>query len=71
MVIVTSARRVAQVSDGDASRALHQLDPSRLGDHVDRLFRAAWALCGRREDAEDLVQETYALVLAKAALAAA
>jgi RNA polymerase sigma-70 factor (ECF subfamily) len=65
MVIVTPARRVAQVSDGDASRALHQLDPSRLGDHVDRLFRAAWALCGRREDAEDLVQETYALVLAK------
>ena len=32
---------------------------------MDRLFRAAWALCGRREDAEDLVQETYALVLAR------
>src|SRR3712207_1707653 len=41
------------------------LDPSTLGDHVDRLFRAAWALCGKREDAEDLVQETYARVLAK------
>ena len=41
------------------------LDPAALGDHVDRLFRAAWALCGRREDAEDLVQETYALVLAR------
>jgi len=41
------------------------LDPSRLGDHVDRLFRAAWALSGSREDAEDLVQETFALVLAK------
>jgi RNA polymerase sigma-70 factor, ECF subfamily len=41
------------------------LDPQRLGDHVDRLFRAAWALCGRREDAEDLVQETYARVLAR------
>lgn len=42
-----------------------QLDPQRLGDHVDRLFRAAWALCGRREDAEDLVQETFARVLAR------
>ena len=41
------------------------LDPEALGDHVDRLFRAAWALCGSREDAEDLVQETYARVLAR------
>ena len=42
-----------------------ELDPDRLGDHVDRLFRAAWAMCGSREDAEDLVQETYVKVLAK------
>ena len=42
-----------------------QLDPSRLGDHLDRLYRAAWALTGSREDAEDLVQETYARVLAR------
>jgi RNA polymerase sigma-70 factor (ECF subfamily) len=41
------------------------LDPAQLGDHLDRLFRAAWALCGSREDAEDLVQETYARVLAR------
>ncbi len=41
------------------------LDPAGLGDHIDRLFRAAWALCGAREDAEDLVQETFARVLAK------
>ncbi|MEA2323827.1 MAG: hypothetical protein QOD81_3677 [Solirubrobacteraceae bacterium] len=41
------------------------LDPAALGDHVDRLFRAAWAMCGSREDAEDLVQETFARVLAK------
>jgi len=41
------------------------LDPSRLGDHLDRLYRAAWALCGSREDAEDLVQETYARVLSR------
>ncbi|HWF73887.1 MAG TPA: RNA polymerase sigma factor [Solirubrobacteraceae bacterium] len=42
-----------------------QLDPSALGDHVDRLYRAAWALCGSREDAEDLVQDTFAQILRK------
>ena len=41
------------------------LDPARLGDHLDRLYRAAWALCGSRQEAEDLVQETYARVLAR------
>ena len=41
------------------------LDPARMGDHLDRLYRAAWALCGSREDAEDLVQETYARLLAR------
>jgi RNA polymerase sigma-70 factor (ECF subfamily) len=41
------------------------LDPSRLGDNVDRLYRAAWALSGSREDAEDLVQETYVRVLSR------
>jgi RNA polymerase sigma-70 factor, ECF subfamily len=41
------------------------LDPARLGDHLDRLYRAAWALAGSREDAEDLVQETYSRVLAR------
>jgi RNA polymerase sigma-70 factor, ECF subfamily len=40
-----------------------RLDPARLGDHLDRLYRAAWALCGSREDAEDLVQETFAQLL--------
>jgi len=33
--------------------------------HLDRLYRVAWALCGSREEAEDLVQETAARVLAK------
>ena len=42
-----------------------RLNPARVGDHVDRLYRAAWALSGSREDAEDLVQETYARVLAR------
>jgi RNA polymerase sigma-70 factor, ECF subfamily len=41
------------------------LDPASLPDHLDRLFRAAWALTGSRMDAEDLVQETYARVLAR------
>jgi RNA polymerase sigma-70 factor (ECF subfamily) len=43
----------------------HILDSEALGDHFDRLFRAAWALCSSREDAEDLVQETFARVLAR------
>jgi RNA polymerase sigma-70 factor (ECF subfamily) len=46
----------------DAGRLL---DTDTLGDHVDRLYRAAWALCGSRADAEDLVQDTFARVLAK------
>ncbi len=41
------------------------LDPQTLGDHLDRLYRAAWALTGSRADAEDLVQDTYARVLAR------
>jgi RNA polymerase sigma-70 factor (ECF subfamily) len=41
------------------------LDPESLSKHVDRLYRAAWGLCGSREDAEDLVQETFARVLSR------
>jgi RNA polymerase sigma-70 factor, ECF subfamily len=44
---------------------MRTLDPQSLTQHVDRLYRAAWALCGSREDAEDLVQETFARVLAR------
>ena len=40
-----------------------QLDPEALGDHIDRLYRAAWGLCGSREEAEDLVQETFERIL--------
>lgn len=42
-----------------------RLDPARLGDHLDRLDQAVWALWGSREDAEDLAQETYARVHAR------
>ncbi len=44
---------------------MRRLDPKSIGQHLDVLYRAAWALCGSREDAEDLVQETYARVLAR------
>jgi RNA polymerase sigma-70 factor (ECF subfamily) len=44
---------------------MRTLDPQSLTQHVDRMYRAAWALCGRKEDAEDLVQETFARVLAR------
>jgi RNA polymerase sigma-70 factor, ECF subfamily len=41
------------------------LDPDAAATHLDRLYRAALALCRSRERAEDLVQETYARVLAR------
>jgi RNA polymerase sigma-70 factor, ECF subfamily len=44
----------------DAPRAL---DPDRLSGYIDPLYRAAWALCGSRHDAEDLVQETFVKIL--------
>lgn len=60
-------RPVAQRSaTTHAARAPEQgrlLEADRLPDHADRLFRAAYALCDTRHDAEDLVQETYARVL--------
>jgi RNA polymerase sigma-70 factor, ECF subfamily len=40
-----------------------QLDPGALGNHIDSLYRAAWSVCGSREDANDLVQETFLQVL--------
>jgi RNA polymerase sigma-70 factor, ECF subfamily len=41
----------------------HTLDPDCLGDHFDRLYRAALGLCGSPHAAEDLVQDTYLRVL--------
>ena len=42
-----------------------RLDPDTLPDHLDRLYRAALAMTRSGPDAEDLVQETYAKVLAR------
>lgn len=39
------------------------LDPERLGDHIDRLYRAARGLTGCPHDAQDLVQATYERIL--------
>jgi RNA polymerase sigma-70 factor (ECF subfamily) len=47
------------------STGQHQLDPDSLVDHIDRLYRGARGMCGSREEAEDLVQETFAQVLRK------
>ena len=63
---MTSVRRASVAdSEPDVGAVERPLDPARLGDHIDRLYRAAWALSGSREDAEDLVQETYARLLAR------
>jgi RNA polymerase sigma-70 factor (ECF subfamily) len=53
-----------QPTHREASEPLpHPLDPTVLPDHIDVLCRVAWALCGSRDEAEDLVQETFARVL--------
>ena len=62
---MSAVREYARRGTVSVPLAPRQLDPERLGDHFDRLYRAAWALSGSREDAEDLVQETYARVLRK------
>ncbi|HXO08388.1 MAG TPA: RNA polymerase sigma factor [Solirubrobacteraceae bacterium] len=49
----------------DSSPPLRQLDPMALSGHIAVLQRAAGALCGSRHEAEDLVQDTFAQVLAR------
>jgi RNA polymerase sigma-70 factor (ECF subfamily) len=41
------------------------LEPASLPEHASRLYRAAHALSGSSTEAEDLVQETFARVLAR------
>ena len=57
------ARQPAHVLHTTQWSSDRQLDPQALGDHMDPLYRAALAMCGSREEAEDLVQETFARVL--------
>jgi RNA polymerase sigma-70 factor, ECF subfamily len=59
---VACERKPARPDSGREPQ-LHLLRSDSLSRHMDQLFRAAWALCGSREDAEDLVQETFANVL--------
>jgi RNA polymerase sigma-70 factor (ECF subfamily) len=47
------------------SAAPHVLDANRLGDHLDRLYRAALGMTGSPADAEDLVQDVCVKVLSK------
>lgn len=60
-----------QVSEAPAptprmpARTPRQLKPHEAADHLTRLYRLAVGLCGSRTLAEDLVQETYARVLAR------
>lgn len=42
-----------------------RLDPDRAVEHLPSLYRAARAWVGSREDAEDVVQDTFARVLAR------
>jgi RNA polymerase sigma-70 factor, ECF subfamily len=44
-------------------RSERRLDVAQLPQHRERLFRAAVAMTGSRDDADDLVQETYARVM--------
>jgi len=52
-----------EIGEQEAPDRREPLDPTTLVDHQGRLFRAAYALCGSRQDAEDLVQTTYEQVL--------
>jgi RNA polymerase sigma-70 factor, ECF subfamily len=59
------AAATASRSFRPAMDVLRPLEPHDAADHVTRLYRLAIGLCGSRELAEDLVQETYARVLAR------
>jgi RNA polymerase sigma-70 factor (ECF subfamily) len=48
---------------GPVEGGTRQLDPESLGGHVARLYRAAYGLTGSRQEAEDLVQDTFERVL--------
>jgi len=59
----TASRRRRRGNPAGEQWRPRALDPDRLCDYLDQLYRAAWALTGSRHDAEDLVQETFVNVL--------
>jgi RNA polymerase sigma-70 factor (ECF subfamily) len=58
-----SAAALADRADVESAVDRRRLEPAGLIQHRPRLLRAAYALCGSRHDAEDLVQETFERVL--------
>jgi RNA polymerase sigma-70 factor, ECF subfamily len=57
-----AVREAPRTAEQEASRDGNAAT-RRMSEHTRRLYRAAYALCGSRADAEDLVQETYVRVL--------
>ncbi len=58
-----TGEREARSADRSGAGLPRVLDPAVLPEHLDALYRAAWAMCGSPHDAEDLVQSTFAQVL--------
>ena len=58
-MVLEREQRLSGAPVGDERR----LEPASLGSYVGHLYRAAYGLCGSRQDAEDLVQDTYENVL--------
>ncbi len=64
MIEIALAEERSRLGEGGRpASAGRRLDPGALGDHIDRLYRAARSMCDSPQDAEDLVQETFAQVL--------
>ncbi|HEY2202544.1 MAG TPA: sigma factor, partial [Solirubrobacteraceae bacterium] len=57
--------RAAQTSAAFSRSGGKWLDPEALAAHLGRLSGFARVLCGSRENAEDLVQETVARILSR------
>ena len=65
MIEIALAEERSRGAGTRSASAGRHLDPEALGDHIDRLYRAARSMCASPQDAEDLVQETFARVLKK------
>ena len=48
-----------------ATPHLRLLDQEAAADHLDRIYRLAWSLCGSPHLADELTQETYVRVFAR------